>query len=126
MFSRVLVVAGGLWLGRIEVSGESIQRIERLRIAIDAEVAHAGENAQRFRQRDSKIAQPDGDFASEDGAGGGAEDADILRLVRFQKLAVDSNCVVERRREWVLRGEAVEHGDDLRLREEGYGNRLGK
>ena len=91
-----------------------------------AEVAQAGKDAQRFGERHTEVAQPYRDFASKDRAGGGAEDADVFRLVRFQKLAVDGNCVVERGGKWVLRSEAIEYGDDLRLREEGDRDGLGE
>src|SRR5271165_2917779 len=78
---------------RIEVAGKTMERVHGPRVAVPAEVAHAGEDAEGSGQRKAKLLQSDGCFGGEDSSGGGSVEADVLRLVALEQLLVDRDRV---------------------------------
>src|SRR4029077_5789911 len=101
---------GILWL---KSAGEPVEREELMRFGGTGIVGDNGEKAKSGGEREIQLLEANSDFGSEDGPRGGAEDADVMRLVSLEELFVDGNDVVNRGGEGIFGSEAVVDGNDL-------------
>src|ERR1700676_407865 len=108
------------------MSGESLERVEGLRIAGPGEVTHAGEDAHCSGHGQPKLLDLYGDLTCQNRSGGGAVDDDVIRLVGLEQLFVDSDGVIESGGEGKFWREAVEHCDDLDLGHARHRDRFGE
>ena len=112
--------------GWSEIAGETVEGVHGMGVIGLGEVAEAGEDAEGCGLREMELLEADGDLGGEDGAGGGAVDGDVLRLVGLEELAIDGDGVVEAGGKGVLGCQAIEDGDDAGMGEVGDGDGLGE
>src|SRR5579859_3871343 len=113
-------------LGRVEVTGETVEGKESHGIAGLAEVAHTGENSGGTGERQIELLEFYGDFGGENGSRGGAIDGDVVGLVRFKEIFVNGDGIVEAGGKRMFGSQAVENGDDFGTGKIGDGDGLGE
>lgn len=118
--------AARLGAGYRDAAGEAAEGVEGEGVAVLAEVAHAGEDAEGGGEGQVELFETDGYFGGEDGSGRGSVEGDVGGLVGLEEVAVDGDGVVDGGGKGVLGCEAVEDSNDTGVSEVGDGDGLGE
>lgn len=110
-----------IWILGLESAGKAVQGEELHRVGGARVIGECGEEAQGGGQREIELLEANGDFTGEDSASGSAEDADFVRLVRFEELLVNGDDIIDCGGKRIFGSEAVVDGDDFDFREIGDG-----
>src|SRR5271170_3568409 len=107
------------------MSGESLKRVDRLRVVLLVEAVQGAEDAKPCRHGKAERFELDRDFSGQDSSCRCSVENDVAGLVGLEQLPVDGDGVIDSGGEWMLRGEAVEHCDDFDPGVAGDRNRFG-
>ena len=112
-------------IGGIEMAGESLKRIDRLRVVLLIEAVQGAEDAKRRRHGKAERFELNRDLGGQDSSCRCSVENDVAGLVGLEHFPVDGDGVIDSGGKWMLRREAVEHRDDFDPGVAGDRNRFG-